>query len=193
MKCLDVSSIVDSPVVWAASGPVNNWSYKGDELTSMHFTVINPHLGLLGPSKCWTSIKNWNYNHGTCKWGCGLLCSIIGLIWHELTTMAFAVDGLFKSSLFMKWITMQYSARTTKVQPKHIFCHMSATITYDTFGAILYRVIPCDITVSMIVTDIPTLAGVCKSNITMRIHRSKQMLVLGWLIRSYLVGWYEKR
>ena len=54
-----------SPDVWSASGPAKNWTYKGVELTSMHFTVINPHLGLFGPSKFWTYIQNWTYNHGT--------------------------------------------------------------------------------------------------------------------------------
>ena len=42
-----------------------NLTYKGDELKSMHFTVINPHLGLFGPSKFWNYIQNWTYDHGT--------------------------------------------------------------------------------------------------------------------------------
>ena len=54
-----------SPDVWSASRPAKNWTYKGVELTSMHFIVINPHLGLFGPSKFWTYIQNWTYNHGT--------------------------------------------------------------------------------------------------------------------------------
>ena len=54
-----------SPDVWSASGPAKNWTYKGVELTSMHFTVINPHLGLFGPSKFWNYIQNLTYDHGT--------------------------------------------------------------------------------------------------------------------------------
>ena len=59
------SHVHRGPDVWSASGPAKNWTYKGYELTSMHFTVINPHLGLFGPSKFWTYIQNWTYNHGT--------------------------------------------------------------------------------------------------------------------------------
>ena len=54
-----------SPDVWSASGPAKNWTYRGVELTSKHFTVINPHLGLFGPSKFWTYIQNWTYIHGS--------------------------------------------------------------------------------------------------------------------------------
>ena len=38
---------------------------KVDKLTSKHFTVINPHLGLFGCSKFWPCIQNWSYNHST--------------------------------------------------------------------------------------------------------------------------------
>ena len=52
-------------LVWATSGPDENWTYKGDELTSMHFTVVINHLGLFWPSKFWTYIQNWTYIHGS--------------------------------------------------------------------------------------------------------------------------------
>ena len=44
-----MTSVHRSPHVWSASGPAKNWTYEGVELTSIHFTVINPHLGLLDP------------------------------------------------------------------------------------------------------------------------------------------------
>ena len=44
--------------------PAKNWPYKRDVLTSMHFTVINPHLGIFGPSIFCSYNQNCSYKHG---------------------------------------------------------------------------------------------------------------------------------
>ena len=48
--CYYLMAIHRRTLVWATSGLDKNWTYKGDELTSMHFTVVINHLGLFWPS-----------------------------------------------------------------------------------------------------------------------------------------------
>ena len=59
--------IQGSPLVTTAFIPAKNCPYKRDVVTSMHFTITNPHLILFGPSKFCRYIQICSYKHGRYK------------------------------------------------------------------------------------------------------------------------------
>ena len=61
------SKIQGSPLVTTAFIPAKNCPYKRDVVTSMHFTITNPHLILFGPSKFCRYIQICSYKHGRYK------------------------------------------------------------------------------------------------------------------------------
>ena len=66
-RFLDQSAIQGSPLVTTAFIPAKNCPYKRDVVTSMHFTITNPHLILFGPSKFCRYIQICSYKHGRYK------------------------------------------------------------------------------------------------------------------------------
>ena len=53
---------------WSVLRLAKNWTRGINLHPSMHFTIINPHLGLFGPQKFWAHIQFWTYMHGTYMW-----------------------------------------------------------------------------------------------------------------------------
>ena len=64
---IETSQLQGSPLVTTAFIPAKNCPYKRDVVTSMHFTITNPHLILFGPSKFCRYIQICSYKHGRYK------------------------------------------------------------------------------------------------------------------------------